>query len=186
MHVTNKPVFDEDGRLVAVIAVSLDTTERRKAEQARQQLSAIVDGSGDAIFSATTEGTITSWNGAAEQLFGFTADEIIGQPVAWIAPADKVGEQRQMRERLTTGGPHERLETTRRHKNGSLVEVLLTASTATDDAGAVVGLSVIAHDITGRRRAREELEVSQLQLAEAQRIAHLGSFQVDVATGKLT
>jgi diguanylate cyclase (GGDEF)-like protein/PAS domain S-box-containing protein len=182
-HVTSKPVFGEDGRLVAVIGSSVDVTERKSGEDARRRLAAIVDGSGDAIYGSTIDGLVTSWNGAAERLFGYTAEEIIGQPVTVVAPAGKAVEQTLMRERLSAGGPPEHLETVRRRKDGSLVDVLITASMATDEAGKVVGLSVIAHDLTSRAAARRALEASELRLAEAQRIARLGSFEFDVVTG---
>jgi PAS domain S-box-containing protein len=83
----------------------------------------------------TTEGTITSWNGAAERLFGYTATEMIGQPVSVIAPADRVVEQAEMRVRLLAGGPPEPFETVRSRKDGSLVEVLISASTVFDETG---------------------------------------------------
>ena len=175
-----------EGEVIGIGIVAVDITERKRSEQARQRLAAIVEGSGDAIFSATTDGMVTSWNGAAERLFGFTADEIIGRPVALFAPDDKAEEQAQMRARLNAGGPHERLETTRRRKDGTLVDVLVTASTATDEAGKVIGLSVIAHDITERHAAQRALEASQRRLADAQRTAHLGSFEFDSLTGALT
>ncbi len=180
VQVTNTPVFDRDGKLVAVIGSSIDITERRAGDQARRLLSAIVDGSGDAIFASTVDGTLTSWNRAAEELFGYTADEAIGQPVSLIAPPGRASEQTGMRRRLTAGGPHEHLETVRLRKDGSLVDVLITASTTTDETGAVVGLSVIARDITERVGVQRTLESSRRRLAEAQRIAHVGSFEVDL------
>jgi diguanylate cyclase (GGDEF)-like protein/PAS domain S-box-containing protein len=186
VYSTATPVLGPDGSLVAVIAVSMDVAEREAGEQARRQLAAIVEGTGDAIFGATTDGTVTSWNAAAEGLFGYTADEIIGQSVELLAPAGKAMEQAQMRVRLSAGGPHERLETTRRCKDGRLVEVLITASTATDKSNNVVGLSVIAHDITVRRVAQRALEASQHRLGVAQRIAHLGSFELDIISQAMT
>ena len=119
VQVTNTPVFDRDGKLVAVIGSSIDITERRAGDQARRLLSAIVDGSGDAIFASTVDGILTSWNRAAEELFGYTAEEAIGQPVSLIAPPGRASEQTGMRRRLNAGGPHERLETVRLRKDGS-------------------------------------------------------------------
>jgi diguanylate cyclase (GGDEF)-like protein/PAS domain S-box-containing protein len=163
-----------------------DITEREQAENALRQLGAIVGGSDDAILGLTTGGIVTSWNAAAERLFGYTAEEVIGQHMALLAPPDKAAEQAQVRARLNAGGPREHLETTRRRKDGSLVDVLITASPVVDEAGRVVALSVIAHDITERRRSQRALEVSQRRLAEAQRIARVGSFELDVVTGELT
>ena len=172
--------------IIGIGVVVVDITERKAGEAARQQLAAIVGGSGDAIFGSTSDGTITSWNGAAERLFGWTAEEAIGQPASLIAPDDKVSMQQQILARLNSGGTHERHETTRRRKDGSLVDVFLIASTATGEAGNVVGMSVIAHDITERRAQQRALETSQHRLAAAQRTAHLGSWELDMITGELT
>ncbi len=185
VNVTRTPVTDGHGNVTAIISVFVDVTEQRAVEEDRRQLAAIVGGSGDAIFGTTLDGEVTSWNRAAEQLFGFTAEDMIGRPIAQIAPADRAGEQEQMRLRLGAGGPHERLETTRRRKDGSQVEVLITASTATDETGRVMGLSVIAHDITERRAEQRALEASELRLAEAQRIAHLGNFEIDLRSNEV-
>jgi len=146
------------------------------ARWTRQRLAAVVDESHDAIFTSTLDGTMTSWNGAAEDLFGFTADEIIGQSAALIAPPGRAVEQAQMRDRLVAGGPSEQIETIRCRKDGSLVDVFMVASALSDDDGAVAGFSVIAHDLTDQRAARLALEVSEHHLSEAQRIAHIGSF----------
>jgi diguanylate cyclase (GGDEF)-like protein/PAS domain S-box-containing protein len=179
------PAWLED-QVIGIAIVVVDVTERKKAEEARRQLSAIIDGSGDAIFGVTTDAMVTSWNAAAERLFGYTAEEIVGQPLAVLAPAGRASEQAEVRDRLNAGGPAEHFETIRRCKDGSLVDVLITASPATDEAGEVVGLSVIAHDITERRRAQRALEASQRRLAEAQRTARLGSFELDLVTGEIT
>jgi diguanylate cyclase (GGDEF)-like protein/PAS domain S-box-containing protein len=174
-----------DGEITGIGIVLVDITERKRSEDARRRLSAIVDGSGDAIFSTTPDGTITTWNAAAEKLFGYAASEAIGQPATLIAPPELAFEQSEMRTRLSAGGAPERLETTRHHKDGSPVDVLIMASTATDETGAVLGFSVIAHDITVRRAAERALRASRQRLAEAQRIAQLGSFEYDVVTGEM-
>jgi diguanylate cyclase (GGDEF)-like protein/PAS domain S-box-containing protein len=178
------PVSSHD-EVIGIAIVVVDITERKRLEQSRQRLSAIVDGSGIAIFSATTDAIITSWNAAAERLFGYTASEAIGQSVSIIAPAELVHEQTDMRARLNAGGPPELLETTRRHKDGSPLEVLMSVSTAVDQAGTVVGLSAIAYDVSRRREAVRQLERSQRRLAEAQRIAALGSFEFDVPADEM-
>ncbi len=161
VHVTNTPVLGKAGNLTAVIASSIDMTERKEGEEARWRLASIVDGSGDAIFSTTIDGIFTSWNRAAEELFGYAAAEVIGQHVSLIAPPGRGLEQSSMRDRLNAGGSHERLETKRLRKDGRLVDVLITASTTTDECDKVVGFSVIAQDITDRlaaQRARRTAE----------------------------
>lgn len=183
--VTNKPMYDSSGRLSAVIGVSVDITERRRSEKALRLLSAIVDGSGDAIIGVAIDGSISTWNAAAEDLFGHPAEVAVGRPVSMIAADDQLAEQVGIRRRLLAGRPSERLETVCRRSNGSEVEVLLTASTIRDEAGSVVGLSVIAQDITTRLAGQRAIAASRKRLAESQRTAHLGSFEFDVATGEL-
>jgi diguanylate cyclase (GGDEF)-like protein/PAS domain S-box-containing protein len=178
------PVWFE-GTVVGIGAVVVDVTERKIADQMRQKLLSIVNGSGDAIFGSTTQGIITSWNPAAERLFGYTAAEAIGRFASFIAPPELAHEQRHMRDRLNAGGPPERLETTRRHQDGHLIDVVVSASTATDETGKIVGLSVFAHDVTERLATQRALEATGRRLAEAQRIAGLGSFEFDVMTGEI-
>ena len=186
VQVTDTPVFDEGGQLTAIIGVSSDRTAREEGEKAQRQLAAIVQGSADAIFGATSDGTITTWNAAAERLFGYSPEEVVGQPIALIAPPGRAGEQSAMRARLSQGGPNERLETVRQRKDGSLVEVLISASTATDESGAIVGFSVIARDDSERLRVQRDLEESRRRLADAQSIAHVGSFEVMAETDETT
>jgi diguanylate cyclase (GGDEF)-like protein/PAS domain S-box-containing protein len=174
-----------NGQITGIGIVFIDITERQRSENTRRQLSAIVDSSGDAIFSADADGVVTSWNAAAERLFGHTAAEMLGHGAALIAPPELVHEQVDMRARLRAGGPPEELETIRLHKDGSALDLIIMASTATDETGDFLGFSVIAHDITARRQGERALEASQRRLAEAQHIAHLGSFEFDVISGEM-
>ena len=171
--------------IIGIGIVVIDITDRKKGEMDRRQLATIVEGSGDAIFGVTADGMVTSWNVAAEQLFGYTATEIIGRPVRVLAPEGLVAQDEVIQARLNAGGAAEHLESTRRRKDGSHVDVLITASPARDEAGKVVGLSMIAHDITERREAQRERDASQRRMAEAQRIAQLGSFELDLLTGEM-
>jgi diguanylate cyclase (GGDEF)-like protein/PAS domain S-box-containing protein len=175
-----------DSEVIGIAIVVVDITERTDGEDARRRLARIVEDSGDAIFSSTPEGIAMSWNGAAERLFGYTSQEIIGQRLSVLAPAGLVGEQQRQRARMNAGGSTERRETIRRRKDGTLVDVLITASPSTDHTGAVVGASVIVQDITDRLAVQQELQASQRRLAEAQRIAEIGSFELDLVTGELT
>ena len=187
VYVTDTPVFGESGALVAIIAVSVDITERRAGEEARRQLAAIVAGSGDAIFGMTVDGTVTSWNAAAEELFGYTAAEMVGaRSRCWrlAAPRHEQVEvqassgRRRSRRAVRNGPPPQG-----RQHGGSAHRRLVRRPTR---RGKVVGLSVIAHDITERGAQPRALEASQHRLAEAQRIAHLGSFEFDGSTGEMT
>jgi diguanylate cyclase (GGDEF)-like protein/PAS domain S-box-containing protein len=170
--------------VIGVGIVAVEITERKKSEHANQELAAIVQQAGEAILGSTNEGLATSWNHAAELLLGYTAHEIIGQPLAVLVPDNRVDEQVATRARILAGGPAERYETTRRCKDGSLVNVLITSSPATDEGGNVIGVSVIVLDITERIRARKSVLASQNQLAEAQQIAEVGSFERSFSTGE--
>lgn len=184
-YLTYNPMYDGDGSLVAVIIVAVDITDRKRSEKLTQLLSAIVAGSGDAIIGLTIEGRVTSWNQAAEVLFGYTATEAVGQPIALIG-GDRTAEQAEIRRGLIAGGATQRWETIRRRKDGTDFDVLLTNSTIKDDSGALIGFSVIARDITARLEAQRGLEASQKRLAESQRNAHLGSFDFRISTRGLS
>ena len=142
--------------IVGIGIVTIDITDRLEAENQRERIASITEGSGDAMFSATAEGIVTSWNVAAEHLFGFRADEIIGESVEMLVPAEESDEHWRIRNRLNVGGAPERIETRRRHKDGGLVEVLMTVSLVKDRFGEFAGLSMIAHDITQERQADRE------------------------------
>ncbi|MEQ1874959.1 MAG: EAL domain-containing protein [Ilumatobacteraceae bacterium] len=185
VFVTNRPVLDAEGRLIAIVGSSIDISQRKAEDTARQQLAAIVASSADAIFGVTLDGRITSWNHAAETLFGYTADEIVGESIGVLASDDLRHEQKDLRARLQNGSPFEVFETTRRRKDGTLVDVLLTASRTNDEQGRMMGSSVIARDITAELKARRALEASSRRLAEAQRIAHLGSFEISASTNEM-
>lgn len=123
------------------------------AFQAARQLAAIVDSSDDAIIGQNLDGTITSWNRGAERLLGFTASEAIGQPIALIYPEGNKDDFRVVLDRIRAGERIDHYETTRRHKDGSPVEISLSVSPVRDIDGKIVGTAKIARDIGDRKRA---------------------------------
>ncbi len=156
------PLRNAEGRIVGGINMLLDITERKRREQVTALLGAIVDSSDDAILSKDLNGVITSWNKSAERMFGYTAQEAIGQSVTILIPADRLREESQIIEKLRRGERIERFETVRARKDGSTMNVSLTLSPLRDAAGRVVGASKIARDITERKKADEKLaEASQ-------------------------
>ena len=144
-----------------------DLIERKRGEEGRSQLSAIVEASGDAIYVYDFDGNILTWNRAAEELYGFGAQEIIGRPAETIVPPDRRAE---LREIIKTSGDaanvFRNLETTRMRRNGSVFPALLTISPIRDDSGQAVALSVIARDITERKRAENELRRANQDLEQ--------------------
>lgn len=155
--VTGTPIMDEDGRLTAVIRVSNDITERKQAAETMRRLSGIVESSGDAIISRDLDGSITSWNEGAEQLYGYSAEEAIGRDVPIFAPHGRETDVTDVIGQVVAGATIERFETTRRCKDGRLVDVSLTVSPTYDSQGAIVGASTIARDITSRKEAERAL-----------------------------
>lgn len=122
-------------------------------------LAAVVHNSFDAILSKTLDGIITSWNSAAERLFGFSSEEAIGQSITIIIPPDRLHEEETILGRLRRGETVERFETIRRHRDGELIDIELTVSPVRDAAGRIIGASKIARDITERRKRRHEQEL---------------------------
>ena len=137
-------------------------------------LAAIVHSSDDAIVSKDLDGTIVSWNSAAERLFGYTPGEAIGQSIRIIIPADRQGEEDEVLRRVRSGEKVDHFETVRRRRDGSLIEISLTVSPIRDAAGRIVGASKIAHDISETRRiAAAERAARQAAEQAAARIARL-------------
>ena len=152
-----------DLRTAALVPPELTLDE---GEQARALLAAIVTSSEDAIASKTLEGIVTSWNAAAERLFGFTAAEMIGQPITRIIPEDLQYEEVEILAKLRRGERIERFETTRIHKDGQKLDISLTISPVRDSRGRIIGAAKIAHDITARRRTERELQDSEARLSK--------------------
>ena len=129
-------------------------------------LAAIVEFSDDAIISSDLNGIITSWNPAAERLYGYSASEILGQPNQLIIPPDRQAEEKSVRERITSDQPVEHYESVRVRKDGSRVSVALTVSALRDRNGRVVGISKISRDISERNRAASERTRIEQQLRQ--------------------
>jgi PAS domain S-box-containing protein len=132
--------------------------ELRQAEQAKAYLAAIVASSDDAIVSKDLQGVITSWNRAAERIFGYQAEEVIGRPVSLIIPLDRLDEEPLILERIRRGERIDQYETVRRCKDGSTIDISLSVSPIIDATGRIIGASKIARDITERKKAEAVIE----------------------------
>jgi len=150
----------QDGLTVRSRCFMFDATERRRAAETDALLAAIVTDSDDAILSKSIDGTIRSWNAAAERLFGHTAEEAIGNPITLIVPPELYEEERSFLERLRRGERIDHFETTRLAKNGKRISVSLTISPI-HDSGRIVGASAVARDITERKEAERALQDSE-------------------------
>jgi PAS domain S-box-containing protein len=140
-----------------ILSLAHDITERKAAEETNARLAAIIESSDDGVYSVTLDGIVTSWNAAAQRLYGYTADEMIGQPVARIVSADRVDEAMGLIESVKNGRSIAQFETVRLRKNGTSVEVALNISPIKDSQGQLVGVSTIARDIADRKLAEETI-----------------------------
>jgi PAS domain S-box-containing protein len=161
--------FREDGNITGLVVVFRDVTTRKRAEEESARLAAIVTSSSEPILSKTLGGIITSWNIAAEQMFGYTAQEMIGQPILRVIPAERRAEEDEILARLRAGERIEHYETVRVAKDGRHLDVSLTISPIRDRAGRIIGASKIIHDITKRKQAEKELREAHEQLADRAR-----------------
>lgn len=127
----------------------------------RARLAAIVDSSYDAIISKALDGTITSWNAAAERIYGYSEDEVVGRPISIIIPPNRLDEATRIYARLGQGERLDKVETERVRKDGRSIPVSLTYSPIKDAAGSVIGISGISRDITERKQAEQALRDSE-------------------------
>jgi two-component system CheB/CheR fusion protein len=153
------PYRTRDDRIDGVVIIFVDITERRQGEAAARRLAAIVESSADAIYSKDVDGTIQTWNQAAERLYGYTREEAVGRSVEMFFPEDRAQEYATTMDRLRRGETIQQLETERIRKGGQRVLVAVTVSPVRDGDGKVVSGSVIARDITERKRAEETLRL---------------------------
>jgi len=151
---------DLNGNVLGVSTVCRDVTEQRRAREVAAHLAAIVQSTDDAIISASLDGVITSWNPAAQAMFGYAAAEVLGRPAEFLTPRDRAGEIAAVLEQVRAGWHVERLETKRLRKDGTVFPVSLTVSPIRD-GGVLVGTSVIYRDLSEQKGA----------LAAAQRLA---------------
>jgi len=151
------PVRDADGNIRGTVLVFRDITERKEAERTSQLFTGLVESSDDAIITKDLNGIVTSWNKGAERILGYSAEEMVGRPLAIIAPPDRKQEMPKILDRIKRGERVEHFESVRRGKDGRLVNVSLTVSPILDAAGNIVGASKIARDITERALAERAI-----------------------------
>jgi PAS domain S-box-containing protein len=153
---TKSPHRDAAGHVIGVIGISRDITAYEAMTADSSYLAAIVRSSDDAIVSKTLDGVITSWNPAAERIFGFTASEAIGQHITLIIPPDRLSEEDEVLARIRRGDGVDHFDTVRIRKDGTLVNISLTVSPVRNRAGVIIGVSKIARDISLTKRLERE------------------------------
>ena len=145
----------QSGERELVVMACHDISGRRWLEAATRHLAAIVEQSGDAILANDIDGVITEWNHGAERLYGYAAEEAIGQPIGLIVPSERHEEELQILTRILSGEEVENFETVRQCKDGSRIDVLAMINPLRDERGEIVGASSIARDISARKRSEK-------------------------------
>lgn len=164
VSLTISPVRDSKGHIIGASKIARDITDRKQAEQSRNLLAAIVDSSDDAIVSKNLDGIIRSWNKGAERIFGYTAEEAIGEHITLIIPPDRHAEEDDILARLRCGERIDHFQTVRRRKDGMLLDVSLTISPVRDSSGQIIGASKVARDITVQKRTAEKMRIADESL----------------------
>jgi PAS domain S-box-containing protein len=149
---------------ISIMEANIDITQAKEADRANSLLAAIVGSSDDAIISKRLDGTISSWNKAAERMFGYAAEEAVGQNITLIIPPDRRDEETRILQRLRRGERIDHFETLRMRKDGVLLDISLTISPVKDGSGKIIGASKVARDVTERKRADERLRKNEEQL----------------------
>ncbi|HEY2404447.1 MAG TPA: PAS domain S-box protein [Polyangiaceae bacterium] len=170
------PVDTAEGLLVS--SAIRDISERKKADEQRFRLAAIVEASDDAIIGKTLDGQITSWNDGAQQLFGYTADEIVGKSMTLLVPTARKSEEKSILARLARGESIQHLDTVRLRKDQSEVQVSVTSSPMRDPKGKVTGAAKIVRDISARLLAERELAHAKEAAEAANRELEAFSYSV--------
>jgi len=156
ISLTVSPIRSKNGEIIGASKIARDLRRTRRLERDALRLAAIVDSSDDAIVGKDLNSIVTSWNRAAEAMFGFTADEMIGQSIRLLIPDDRRQEEDEVLAKIRRGERVEHYETLRQRKDGTLIPVSLTISPILNDDGLVIGASKIARDVSERQRADEE------------------------------
>lgn len=173
------PLRDGSGAIVGGVSLLVDIADALATEESRQFLAAIVESSEDAIIGLALDGIIVSWNPAAERLYGYGADEIIGRPVLTLIPPGRHDEESEILARLRKGERIEHFETVRCHKSGELIDVSLTVSPVKRADGSIIGASKIARDIRAQKGAEALLLRQTAQLETLNRVARLFTQDLD-------
>ncbi len=183
VEVTKSALFDADGRPVGTIMVTSNISGRLESDRSQALLSAIVESSQDAIFSASLDGSILSWNGRAEVLFGLAAADAIGQHIGVVLPVEHADDVRLVLDQAGRGDSIADFDARGRRSSGTGLDLSISVSPVRSTAGAIIGVAVIARDITERTRFIQQIEADRRHLAVAQQTAGLGSFEIDLSSG---
>ena len=172
ISLTVSPIYDDAGVVIGASKIARDMTDRRRAEYASARLLAVIQSSDDAIVTKDLNSTITSWNPAAERMFGYTEAEAIGRSVRMLIPHDLQDEEDVVLARIRVGERVDHYETTRLHRDGRRLQVSLSVSPLRNGAGEIIGASKIARDITEQVRLQAQ---SREQAVMTEKLGEVGA-----------
>ncbi len=155
ISLTISPIYDENGVVIGSSGISRDITKEREASQNARNMASIIESSNDSITSRNADGIFTSWNAAAERMYGYLAEEVIGQPLLSLITPENAHEHAENWSNIRGGYKIEPYETLRTRKDGSTIAISLTVSPVYDESGVVIGSSAIARDITKEKEASQ-------------------------------
>ena len=184
IKIQGKVVFDKQTPL-RMLGTAMDVTGQRAVEENMAKLADIVKYSDDAIISKRLDGTVVSWNDSARRIFGYTAEEMIGQPISRLIPPDRLNEEPQIIRQLGNGERVEHYVTKRLTKDKKQIDISLTISPIKDQQGKVVGASKIARDITLQKEAERQIKENEERLKIVLDASDLGTWELDLQTKKV-
>ncbi len=160
--INSKPLFDKNGEYIGVMSMLTDITERKKAEGKIESLANIVESSNDAIITASLDGIIASWNKGAQEVYGYLAEEVLGENISILEPDMHKGETKQLVDEIKKGKKVKHYETSRLKKDGTTINVSVNLSSIMDQSGKFVAISFIAGDITEKKIAEKLLHEKEM------------------------
>ena len=172
ISLTVSPIFDDAGRVIGASKIARDISDRTQANMATRHLAAVVESSDDAIITKDLNSTITSWNSAAERMFGYSADEAIGRSIRMLIPDHLQSEEDVVLAKIRSGEKIDHYETVRQRKDGARLSISLTVSPIRNDQGEIVGASKVARDVTERARL---LATAREHAANTEKLGEVGT-----------
>jgi two-component system, cell cycle sensor histidine kinase and response regulator CckA len=167
VSVTISPIINSSGVIVGASKSARDIGDRKRAEAVQERLAAVLESSDDAIVGKSLDGTITTWNRGAENLFGYSASEAVGKPIQMLLPPERANEELDILTRIKKGERISHFETVRLQKDGKRIDVSVTISPIRDSSGVIIGASKIARDISERKCVEEELRKAEERFGKA-------------------
>ena len=172
ISLTVSPILDDSGRVIGASKIARDITERSEAAQATHRLAAVIESSDDAIITKDLTSVITSWNPAAERMFGYTAAEAIGRSIRMLIPQELQDEENVVLAKIRAGEKVDHYETVRQRKDGTRLNISLTISPLLNEHGKIVGASKVARDVTERSRL---LAAANQHATNTEKLSEVGS-----------